>query len=97
MTILIHQVDKYASSYGSVSMRISRVDRPGLHCAATKQRVEYCSKQVDGSSNVEDSLPFLYCVLNDREHSELVLTFLIMHLNEEELATIRQYQNLHYW
>lgn len=50
-------------------MSIGSVDSPGLHCAAAKQRVEHCSKQVDSSRDVEDNLPFWYGVLNDREHS----------------------------
>lgn len=47
----------------SFSVRVGRVDSPGLHGSPAKNHVDRSSKQVDGSSNVEDGLPFFYGVL----------------------------------
>lgn len=49
-------------------MRVSRLDSPGLHRASAKHGVDRCSEQVDGSSDVENSLPLFYGVLEDSQH-----------------------------
>lgn len=50
-------------------MRVGRVDSPGLHRSSAKNSVESRSTQVDGSSDVENSLPFFYGVLKDSQRS----------------------------
>ncbi len=55
------------SSSASVSMRVGCVDGPGLHRPSAKQSVDHRSKQVDPSSDVEDSLPFFYGVLKSEQ------------------------------
>lgn len=55
---LNHQKSPLTSSPASVSVKVGRVDGPGLHRSLAEQRVEHGSKQVDGSSDVENYLPF---------------------------------------